>query len=182
MTDRDYGVLEPIFLSPVNRSLWLLGATSGAIPSALTGAVGFSICSFFIFGIFPPHPLWAFFLLFFVIIFSLPWGCLICAIFLSGRNSRLLYAIFETPSEFMSGARFPLNALPSLLSGLATVYPLSHAVKLLRYAFSSTPSLKGPLQEILWLTVLGVLYSAIAFFLFKRAEKRGKENGTLCFT
>ena len=180
--DRDYGVLEPVFLSPVNRLVWLFGTTLSVIPAAVLSSTGFLISAHFLFSISMPHPILVGLFIFVVILTSLPWGAMICAIFLCGRNTRLLYTIFETPGEFLSGSRFPISALPVMLSSVALLYPLSHAVTLLRYGWYEFIPWADVLKEGIWLIGLGIVYLIISILLFRWAEERGKEQGTLTFT
>lgn len=180
--DRDYGVLEPIFLTPVNRALWLFGNTLSALPSGILASAGFVLSAKLIFRIAVPHPFLLGLMILYVIITSLPWGALVCAIFLNGRNSRFLYSFFETPAEFLSGSRFPLTALPAGLSALALLYPLSHGIALLRLLWEESPPRDRIAEEMIWLAVLGLFYFVLAIILFYRAEERGKRNGTLTFT
>lgn len=180
--DRDYGILEPIYISPVNRTLWLLGSVTSAIPSGIISSIGFIISSHFIFSIPIPHPLYLLLTLLFILITSLPWGAMVCSIFLSGRNQRVLYSIFETPAEFLSGARFPITALPTIISTIAVIFPLSHSVKILRYIFMINIPWSKVLNESITIILLSFCYLIIAIYLFNRAEKRGKRLGTLTFT
>ncbi|MBI9103082.1 MAG: ABC transporter permease [Spirochaetales bacterium] len=180
--DRDYGVLEPIFLSPVNRLLWLFGNTISIFPSGILASAGFVLSSHIIFSIHIPHPALLSVLILFVILTSLPWGAMVCSIFLSGRNMRFLYAVFETPGEFLSGSRFPLTALPGLLSGLAVLYPLSHAVNILRYCWFETIPWQKVFVEGSWLIGLGLIYALLSMIIFSAAEEKGKSRGNLTFT
>lgn len=180
--DRDYGILEPIFLSPVNRTLWLLGGCASIIPSGILSSFGFMISSSLIFKIEIPHPFLLVFFTLYIIIFSMPWGALVSSIFLIGRNSRLLYAIFESPAEFLSGARFPILSLPGILSSIALIYPLSHAVNILRYILVDQISWSLLVREMSVFVLLSIIYIVIAIVLFSFAEERGKRAGTLTFT
>lgn len=180
--DRDYGVLELIFLSPVNRLVWLFGTALSVLPAGLISSSGFLISAHLIFSIPLPHPFVVSLLILFVLFTSLPWGAMVCAIFLNGRNSRFLYAVFETPGEFLSGSRFPLTALPVVLSSVSLFYPLSHAVSFLRYGWYKIVPLNLLLREGLWLIGLGIVYMVFAVLLFHLAEERGKRLGTLTFT
>lgn len=180
--ERDYGVLEPVFLSPVNRMLWLFGTALSVLPSGIMATAGFLVSSHLFFGIELLHPMLLVCAVLFVIVTSIPWGGVVCAIFLSGRNSRFLYAVFETPAEFLSGVRFPVTALPSLLSSVAVLYPLSHAVSLMRLCWYEDVKWGRAADEALWLLILAVVYAVVALLLFRRAEARGKRDGTLTFS
>lgn len=180
--DRDYGILEPIYISPVNRILWLVGNTTSVIPSGIISTIGFILSSHLIFNIPIPHPFYLFIALLFILISSLPWGAMVCSIFLSGRNQRVLYSIFETPAEFLSGVRFPITALPMVLSSLAVIFPLSHCVKILRFVFMNNIPWDKVFRESITLILLSFCYLFVAIILFNRAEERGKQQGTLTFT
>ena len=180
--DRDYGVLEPIFLTPVNRLLWLFGTALSIFPSGIFASAGFLLSSHLIFGIGLPHPFILSGFIVFIILASIPWGAMVCSIFLSGRNTRFLYTMFEAPAEFLSGSRFPLIALPVFLSGVALFYPLSHAISLLRFCWYPLVPWKDVLKESLWIVGLGVIYTFVSIVIFTWAEERGKRNGTLTFT
>jgi len=179
--DRNYGILEPVFLSPIRRHLWLFGAALSVLPTGLLAAGSFVLSSILIFGIHVPHPGFLALLILLVILTSLPWGMFVCSIFLCGRNMRLLYALFETPSEFLSGARFPIASLPLVLSTIAMAYPLSHAVRLLRIAWMDSISWASVFFEITWLVSLDIFLFIVATLLFRWAEERGKQKGTLTF-
>lgn len=180
--DRDYGVLEPIFISPVNRVKWLMGNTTSAVPSGLLAATGFLISSSLIFSIKIHHPFYILAGILFIIATSLPWGGTVCTIFLSGRNQRVLYSLFEVPAEFMSGVRFPITALPSILSTIAVAFPLAHSVALLRLLFKKSIPWSLVMNKGVILLGLSLIYLVIAILLFKRAESRGKRDGNLTFT
>ena len=180
--DRDYGVLEPIFLSPVNRLIWLFGTALSTVPAGIISAAGFIASSHLLFGIRLPHPLFLTAAVVFVILSGIPWGGMVCAIFLNGRNSRFLYAVFETPAEFLSGSRFPLTALPAVLSAAALFYPLSHAVLLLRLSWYERIPWQTVGREVLFILALALVYTAAAVFLFRRAEEKGKRDGTLTYS
>ncbi len=179
---RDYGILEPIYISPVNRTLWLISNAAGVLPSFLASYAGFLISAHIVFRVQPPNILIFIALSILIFVLSLPWGSLVCAIFLTGRNMRLVYALFETPSEFLSGIRFPVAALPGALSFAALAYPLSHCVKLLRTAYLPVIDLIIIGRELATLSLLAVIYLLASSLILRYAEYRGKVEGTLTFT
>ncbi len=180
--DRDYGILEPIFLSPVNRTLWLLGNCTSIIPSGLLSSIGFIVSTHFIFNIDIPHPFLLMLAICIIIVLSMSWGAMVSSIFLVGRNSRVLYAVFESPAEFLSGARFPIVALPALFSLIAIVYPLSHSVNIIRCFWIKNISWNVVFREGVVLCLLSIVYIFLALIIFSFAEERGKREGTLTFT
>ncbi len=179
---RDYGILEPIYISPVNRTLWLISNTAGVLPSFMASYAGFLISAHIVFRVQPPNILLFLILSILIFILSLPWGSLVCAIFLTGRNMRLVYALVETPSEFLSGIRFPVKALPWALSFAALAYPLSHCAKLLRTAYSPVIDISFIYRELISLSILAVIYLVASSLILRYAEYRGKVEGNLTFT
>lgn len=174
---RDQGVLEAVYLTPVHRLVHLLG---NALAGAVSGlaSVGFMAFGLILFDVEATNPLILIPAVLIVILTSLPWGALLCAIFLVGRNQRVLFSFFEEPAEFLAGVRFPPQALPGALAVLSAFYPISHAVGLLRAALSYAPM--AVLQrETCWLCGLGLVYLAGAWAISWYAERRGKMYGTL---
>jgi len=177
---RDQGVLEAVYLTPVRRLVHLLGnALAGAI-SGLASVVGFLVFGLILFDVEAANPLILLPAVLIVILTSLPWGALLCAIFLVGRNQRVLFSLFEEPAEFLAGVRFPPQALPGAFTALSAIYPISHGVSLLRAVLSYAPT--AVLQrETCWLCGLGLVYLAGAWAISRYAERRGKTNGTLSY-
>jgi ABC-2 type transport system permease protein len=179
---RDFGMLEIIYLSPANRFIWILGNTTTAFLSAALNFLGFIFISTFLFRIHFPHPILTVGLVIFTIISSLGWGVFISSIFLIGRNARFLYAIFETPAEFFSGLRFPLKILPTALFSITLVYPLRHSIALIRHSLLVEIDIQKLVAEIIFCTVLGILYGIVSIGIIAYAEWRGKERGDLSFS
>jgi ABC-2 type transport system permease protein len=180
--DRDQGILEAVYLTPASRLGYLIG---NALGSALMGAASllvYVVLGAALFHARLDHPLVLVSAALLVLATSLPWGALLCAIFLVGRNTRVLYSLFESPAEFLSGVRFPVQALPLALYAVAGVYPLTHAVSLLRAA--AAPRLDWAIlgREAAWLVCLAVVYLGLARATVAYAERRGKVQGNLSYS
>ncbi len=180
--ERDQGTLEAVYLTPVNRLGYLAGNALGSAVTGTASLLMYVVLGMALFQIRFAHPLPLTLALVLVLLTSLPWGALLCAIFLVGRNSRVLYSLFESPAEFLSGVRFPVRAFPATLYTLSSIYPITHAVSLLRAA--AAPTLKWAVlrREAAWLVALAVIYLIAARLVVGYAEWRGKVQGNLSYS
>lgn len=178
---RDFGVLEALFITPINRLQFLVGNT---LSNTLTGTM--TLLIFFISGLFLlhvkiVHPIILLLSIIISALTSIPWGAFLCSIFLLGRNSRVIYSLFEEPAEFLSGVRFPVLALPSLLFIFSSIYPITHSVNLMRTAINNSVNWHAFINDILWLVGLGLVYLLLAAVIVYIAEQRGKKQGNLSY-
>lgn len=175
--ERDYGTLTILSLSPAPRCLWLWGSAAAGIPAGLAGIGVFAILAALVLAAIPPHPGLFFAAFVYMLVWSLPWGALVVNIFAAGRNMRLLYALFETPAEFLAGTRFPVRALPTAVLGLALWYPLTHATIFMRLAVAKTPDFFRLGREAVAIAFLGLIYGVAAFVVSSFAERRERREG-----
>ncbi|MEW6229246.1 MAG: hypothetical protein AB1700_14335, partial [Bacillota bacterium] len=73
-------------------------------------------------------------------------------------------------------------AFPTALFALSTIYPITHAVSLLRTA--AAPMLDWALlgRETAWLLILAAVYLIVARLVVGYAEWRGKVQGNLSYS
>lgn len=133
ITDRESGYLRELLMAPVNRSTLLLGnclggtlvaAVQGALLLGLAGAVGL-----------PYDPPLLLLLLGGMLLSSFTLTALALALAVTLRRAEMfhmLLGLVMTPLLFLSGAFFPLDAMPGWARALAGVNPLAHGVDLLR--------------------------------------------------
>jgi lipooligosaccharide transport system permease protein len=76
------------------------------------------------------------------------------------------YTLVMTPMFLFSGIFFPLNNLPSVVSGIAFFMPLYHLVNICRSL--SSGHLTGSLKDIAWVLVVAALFAPYPFRLMRR--------------
>ncbi|MER7622913.1 ABC transporter permease [Streptomyces sp. NPDC126503] len=133
ITDRESGYLRELLMAPVSRSTLLLGnclggtlvaAVQGALLLALAGAVGL-----------PYDPALLLLLLGGMLLTSFTLTALALALAVTLRRAEMfhmLLGLVMMPLLFLSGAFFPLDAMPGWARVLADINPLAHGVDLLR--------------------------------------------------
>ncbi len=181
-TERDFGVLEILYLSPASRLAWLMGLSLSAVISAVISVVSLMASAIILFDISLVHPFLVAGSIMYVILASIPWGAFVSSVFLIGRNARFLYALFETPADFFSGFRFPVSALPAGFAGMALLYPISHSISLIRLALTEQPDYGAMLRSAGVLALLAIAYGILATDLLRFGERRGKERGDLSYS
>ncbi|MFF9086091.1 ABC transporter permease [Streptomyces sp. NPDC014991] len=133
ITDRERGYLRELLMAPVSRSTLLSGSCAGgtlvataqgAVLLSLAGAVGL-----------PYDPLLLALLLAGMILASFTITALALALAVGLRRAEtfhMLLGLVMMPLLFLSGAFFPLHAMPGWARTLASADPLAYGVDLLR--------------------------------------------------
>ena len=85
------------------------------------------------------------------------------------QGFQLIMNFLVMPLFFLSGAIFPLEGLPKLISVIASVDPLSYGVDGLRGSFSGEFHF-GFSLDLLVLTSITLLILAIGSYLFSKIE------------
>lgn len=169
--DRQFGFLKETLVAPVSRFEIMLGKTLGGATVALiqgiiililTLLVGVRVQSWFLF----PVALLAMFL---IAVFFTALGIAISSLFEDMQGFQLVMNFVVQPTFFLSGALFPLNGLPKILSIIASVDPLSYGVDAIRGGLTSQSHF-GIQIDIGVLVVLCLITLTIGSYLFSKVE------------
>ncbi len=131
--DREFGFLKEILVAPVSRTAIALGKALGATTiAALQGLILLILAPFIGVSI---HlaiiPL--LFLLMLLLSFTISgMGLLIASLMKTTESFGLLMQVLIFPMFFLSGAFFPLTAVPLWMSALCKINPLTYGVDALR--------------------------------------------------
>jgi len=78
---------------------------------------------------------------------------------------------------------FPFSALPGWMQTIARFIPLSHGVDIFRSTMMGYPpgfpELAPANIQIVIITVFGLTMPFIGYWMYRRAERKARENGTL---
>jgi ABC-2 type transport system permease protein len=181
--DRMNGTLEPLMITPtplikviLGRALW--NATIGlsnALLVFLVAEVAFGAEV----GIADPP---MFFLALLLTLLSLASiGLAFSAFFVFTRASSVLMTTLEFPIYVASGAMFPLTVLPEWTRPVSYLIAPTWGVDALRTAGldSYEPILSGMLLDLVPLALLTSVYLLIAWWLFRRLERKVLMDGSL---
>ena len=131
--DREFGFLKEILVAPVSRTAIAIGKTLGATTIAALQALILLILAPFIgisihLDIIPE-------LFFFILLLSFAIsgiGLLIASLMKTTESFGLLMQLLIFPMFFLSGAFFPLTAVPKWMSVLSNINPLTYGVDAFR--------------------------------------------------
>jgi len=176
--DREFGFLKEILVAPVSRISIVLGKILGATTIAATQALLLLILAPIIgvsihLAIVPE--LFIFMLLLTFTISEL--GLLIASLLKSLESFGLLMQLLILPMFFLSGAFFPLTAVPAWMKFLSAINPLSYGVDALREMIlrSQIPQaeianiiLRSPEENAIYLMLFSVILISAAVVAFNR--------------
>lgn len=169
--DRQFGFLKEIMVAPVPRSSLVLGRIAGGMTTAIIQASLILVISFF-FGFRIAEPinlLPAFFVMLLIGISFVGLGVAISSRMEDMHGFQAIMQFIIMPIFFLSGAIFPLEALPGWLAKISYIDPLTYGVDALRgiligsYFFSLT-------LDLTVLIAFSIMMVAIGTCLFNRCE------------
>lgn len=131
--DREFGFLKEILVAPVPRTAIALGKTAGAMTMAVIQASVLLCIAPFI-GV-RLHAAELPGIVAFVALLSLAiagFGLLFASLVKTIENFGVIMNVFVFPMFFLSGAFFPLTAVPGWMSALSKIDPLTYGVDALR--------------------------------------------------
>jgi ABC-2 type transport system permease protein len=168
--DREFGFLKEVLVAPVSRTSVAVGkALSGATLSLIQGGItllfaplaGVKLSLFVALALLP---------VMFVISFALTSiGILIAVRMTSFEGFGTISNFLIMPMYFMSGAMFPPTGLPTWLTVLIRINPLTYGVDALRTALRHPHYFPLPL-DIGFLVIFAAAMTSAAVFAFRRTE------------
>ena len=167
--DRQFGFLKETLVAPVPRLYIMVGRTlGGATIAMIQGALVLTVC---LIAGFRPHgllalPLALVFMMLTAIVFA-ALGTVIGSSLKDMQGFQLIMNFLVMPIFFLSGALFPLNALPAALMVATRIDPLSYGVDGLRGALIDRASIGIGLDAM-------VLSAVAALFLVMGARAFSK--------
>ncbi len=142
MFDKQFGFLKEILVAPVSRSSILLGkALGGTTTAMIQGIVVVVVAALLGVRLSGPLGLPAAFALVVVTMFFITMGfsglgMSIASQVESIEGFQVVVVFLALPLFFLSGALFPVTALPGWMKALVEINPLTYAVDVLRYAIT----------------------------------------------
>ena len=169
--DRQFGFLKETLVAPVSRLKIMIGRTlGGATVAVLQGIIIFLIS--LLVG-FRPQSIGMLFLAFIFMLltalFFTALGTAIASLLEDMQGFQLIVNLLIMPLFFLSGALFPLEGLPTALTVIASVDPLSYGVDGLRGSLVNSFHFGLPV-DLLVLSSITVLILIIGSYLFSKIE------------
>lgn len=179
-SERSFGTLELIYLSPANRASIILGNAISSLFESVWVMVVFT-CGVFVlkrtyFNINAPAAIIVSILM---IIMAVMWGMLLNSLFLFSRDSGVLFTILEEPMEIFSGVKVPINVFPLWAKAISLIFPLTYAVEAMRRVFLNGEGL----YEVRGFIIISISIIAVMLVLInvllKLGERHAKRTGNM---
>lgn len=169
--DRQFGFLKETLVAPVSRIEIMIGRTLGGATVAMVQGVIVLILSYFI-G-FRTHnlmllPMSLVFMFMIALLFT-SLGTAIGSILDDMQGFQLIMNFLVMPLFFLSGALFPLQGLPGILSVITRMDPLTYGVDGLRGTLGAASHFSLS-TDFLVLGVLSILLLTIGSYLFSKIQ------------
>jgi ABC-2 type transport system permease protein len=179
-SEREYGTLELIYLTPTNRMAVILGNALSSLFESVWVMVVFSsailILKYKYFNINIPASL---VVTLFMILMAIMWGMLLNSLFLFSRDSGFLFTILEEPMEIFAGVKVPTNVFPLWAKAISLIFPLTYAVDAMRRVFLNGSSL----YEVRGFIFISIIILAVMFLIISLCltlgEKHAKKTGNM---
>lgn len=179
-TERIFGTLELIYLTPANRLSFVLGNAISSVFESVWLFVVFSSLILCIKGsAFKANLASSFVGIILVIVLSLIWGMFLNSLFLYSRDSGFLFTILEEPMEIFAGVKIPTVVFPLWAKLLSYVFPLTYTADILRRALLGNESLYDLRFYILISIFVAAVMLSAATALLKSGEAHAKETGSM---
>lgn len=169
--DKQFGFLKETLVAPVSRLHIMIGRTlGGATIAVMQGIIVFGLS--LLVG-FRPHQ-WTLFpivLLFMILIalFFTALGTAIASVLDDMQGFQLIMNFLVMPFFFFSGALFPLNGLPKVLTIVASINPLSYGVDGIRATLTNATHF-GVAPDLIVLSIATGIVLMLGSYLFSKIE------------
>jgi ABC-2 type transport system permease protein len=169
--DRQFGFLKETLVAPVPRFTVMIGKTlGGATVATIQGLLVLVIC--LIAGFRPVSwtalPFALVFMILTAIVFS-GLGMAIGSMLQDIQGMQLIMNFLVLPIFFLSGALFPLNDLPSVLSFVTRIDPLSYGIDGLRSVLIGTSQF-NPAVSLVVLCGVALLFLGLGSYSFSKIQ------------
>ena len=169
--DKQFGFLKEVLVSPTPRLDIMFGRTLGGATVATIQGIFVMIASI-IFGFHMNNWFSIIPALFIMLLISLLFtsiGNIVGSLLNDMQGFQLIMNIFIMPLFFLSGALFPLDNLPKLMTVLTRIDPLSYGVDALRNIFLNSGHYTL-IFDLLILLVLNIIFLYLGSYFFKKIE------------
>jgi ABC-2 type transport system permease protein len=179
-TERIFGTLELIYLTPANRLSFVLGNAISSVFESVWLFVVFSGVIIYIKGAaFNANIVSALVGVILVITLSLIWGMFLNSLFLYSRDTGFLFTILEEPMEIFAGVKVPTAVFPLWAKGISFVFPLTYTAEMLRRALLNSENLYELRYFVLASVLIGIIMLTVTVFFLKTGEAHAKKTGSM---
>ena len=179
-TELDAGTLEPSWLTPTTREVFVVGRALGALVFFVLGqAIIFAVGIVF-FGLrFRPEIVYALPAMLLAVLAMVGVAYALAAVVLLLKEANFFIDSTNFLFATASGVAFPVTLLPGVFQPIAYALPTTYAMDLLRQQALGTRPLFDPLLEYAALVAGTLIAYPLGRWAFAAAERRMRISGTL---
>jgi ABC-2 type transport system permease protein len=171
--EREIGTLDGMMVAPINRLSIILGKTLAQTARGLLQGVLILVLAKILFGVTIEGSLLLVFGLLLLGVFSfVGLGVVLTSFAKDQETAMMVMMTLMFPMMFLSGVFFPIQQMPWYMQDISKVLPLTYAADALRKVMVLGSGIPQIATELTVLIVFGVVMTAIAVPVFKRAMTR----------
>ncbi len=168
--EREVGTLDGMMVAPINRLSVILGKTIAQMARGILQGVLILVLSMVLFGVTIHGNILLVFALLLLGVFSfVGLGVVLTSFAKNQETAVMMMTTIMFPMMFLSGVFFPIEQMPWFMQNISKFLPLTYVADALRKVMvlgAGIPALAGELSILI---VFGVVMTAIALPVFKRA-------------
>jgi len=171
--EREVGTLDGMMVAPINRLAIILGKTLAQTARGLLQGTLILILAVALFGVTIHGSILLVFALLLLGVFSfVGLGVVITSFAKDQETAMMLMMTLMFPMMFLSGVFFPIQQMPWYMQGVSKFLPLTYASTALRKVMVLGADIPAITTELTILIVFGIVMTAVALPVFKRAMTR----------
>ena len=171
--EKEVGTLDGMMVAPINRLSIIVGKTLAQTARGLLQGVLILILASFLFGVSIQGSILLVFALLLLGVFSfVGLGVVLTSFAKDQETAMMIMMTLMFPMMFLSGVFFPVQQMPWYMQDVSKALPLTYAADALRKVMVLGAGIPQISTELTVLIVFGVVMTAIAVPVFKRAMTR----------
>lgn len=171
--EREVGTLDGMMVAPINRLSVILGKTFAQMARGILQGVLILVLSILLFGVTIHGNILLVFGLLLLGVFSfVGLGVVLTSFAKDQETAVMIMTTIMFPMMFLSGVFFPIEQMPWFMQTISKFLPLTYVADALRKVMVLGADIPAISTEIVILVVFGIVMTAIALPLFKRAMTR----------
>jgi ABC-2 type transport system permease protein len=171
--EREVGTLDGMMVAPINRLSVILGKTLAQMARGILQGVLILVLAILVFGVTVHGSIFLVFALLLLGVFSfVGLGVVLTSFAKDQETAVMMMTTIMFPMMFLSGVFFPIEQMPWFMQGISKFLPLTYVADSLRKVMvlgADIPALTGELSILI---IFGIVMTAIALPVFKRAMTR----------
>jgi len=171
--EREVGTLDGMMVAPINRLSVILGKTLAQMTRGILQGVLILVLAIAVFGVTVHGSIFLVFALLLLGVFSfVGLGVVLTSFAKDQETAVMMMTTIMFPMMFLSGVFFPIEQMPWFMQGISKFLPLTYVADSLRKVMVLGADIPAISTELGILIVFGIVMTAIAVPVFKRAMTR----------